>query len=89
MGNIINFNNICPERYKTGVIKAMLHISYNISSDWKTFTNHFNDIRQLLANNNFPMKLIDCNIEKFINKKYENSETNTNTNDINLYKNQM
>ena len=36
------------------------------------------------------MKLIESNIEKLINKKYENNEINTNTNDLNLYyKNQM
>ena len=36
------------------------------------------------------MKLIDGNIEEFINKKYENNETITNTNNINLYyKNQI
>ena len=45
MGDIINYNSICPERYKTGVIKAMLHRSYNIPSHWKTFTNHLNKFK--------------------------------------------
>ena len=32
-GDCMNFNSICPKRYKTGVIKSLLHRSFAISDD--------------------------------------------------------
>ena len=69
----------------------MLHRSFSISPKWNIFTNHLKHTRQLLSNNNFPMKLIDDTINKFINNKFNTLENTTQiSNDIKLYfKNQM
>jgi len=66
-GDCINYKSVCPERYKTGVIKTMLHRGYHISSSWELFIAEIDRIKQLLTNNNFPMQVIDSTIQKFVN----------------------
>jgi len=67
-GDCINYNSICPDRYKTGVIKTLLHRGYHISSSWELFTTEIDRIKQLLTNNNFPMNIIDKTVQEFVNK---------------------
>ena len=82
-GYCLNYNSICPERYKLGVIKTLIHRAYYVSSDWINFTIKIDRLKQLLVNNNFPMSLIDKTVNEFINLKYdylpqENNSSNTN-----------
>jgi len=67
-GDCINYRSLCPERYKTGVIKTLLHRAYKISSNWSIFHAEVERIKQLLTNNNFPMKIIDETIGNFLSK---------------------
>ena len=54
-GDCINFHSICPDRYKTGVIKTLLHRAYHISSDPAIFYTEVQRLTQLFTNNNFLM----------------------------------
>lgn len=85
-GDCINYNGICPEKYKVSTIKTFLHRAYNISSNWQLFHHEVEKIKQRLVNNNFPMKIIDRTIEEFINKKFPNTaEKPINCNLIKFY----
>lgn len=85
-GSCLNFNSICPFRYKTGVIKTLLHRAYIISSTWENLHKELERIKQLLINNNFPIQLIDNTIKNFLNAKFKVNETSSNKNtNINLY----
>jgi hypothetical protein len=75
-GECINYNGICPERYKTGVIKCLLHRAFQISSNWEIFHLEINRIKQLLTNNNFPMSIIDDTVRKFLQQKTAPNENN-------------
>ena len=68
-GECINYNSIAPERYKTGVIKTMLNRAYKICSSYESLHLEINRLKQLFTNNNFPMKLIDKEVDKFLSKK--------------------
>ena len=68
-GDCLNYESICPDRYKTGVVKSMLHRAFHISSSWHRFSCEVDRIKQLLTNINFPMAVIDEMIFKFLNKK--------------------
>ena len=87
-GDCINYSSICPERYKTGVIKTLLHRGYHISSDWDSFHEEIIRIKQLLTNNNFPMKTIDNEVNKFLDKIFRPQEP-TATNKIEFFQGQM
>jgi len=58
-GSCLSFNSICPNRYKIGVIKTLLHRAYLICSSWFTLNNEITRIKQLLVNNNYPLYLIE------------------------------
>jgi hypothetical protein len=68
-GECLNFNSICPDRYKIGVITNFLHRAYEISSSWTLFTAELQRIQQLLINNNFPNSLVEKQISKFLERK--------------------
>ena len=86
LGDLVNFHSICPDKYKLGVIKTLLHRGYQICSDWESFHNEINRIKQLLTNNNFPMQVIDNTVRDFLNKiNVNNSPLTTGNNPINLF----
>jgi len=93
-GDCINFKSIAPDRYKTGVIKTMLHRAYKVSNNWFNFNSEIKRLKQLFTNNNFPMSVIDKEINAFMDKKL-NIENNSNTEDTQFidisfyYRNQM
>ena len=62
----INFKGCCPEQYKIGVIKTLLHRAYHLSSDYFLLHNEINGIKQALINNHFPIQLIDRTIKNFL-----------------------
>jgi len=72
-GDCINYKSICPDRYKIGIIKTLLNRGFRISSNWSLFHEEINRIKQLLTNNNFPMKIIDETVQKFMDKIYNNT----------------
>lgn len=89
-GDCLNFNSVAPYRYKVGVIRTMLHRAYMVCSDYESLHLEFNRIKTLLNNNNFPMKTIESEINKFMTTKMNNNNNAQITPPINLYyKNQM
>lgn len=90
-GECLNYNSIAPTRYKTAVIRTFLHRAYRICSNWQLLHHEIDRIKQLLSNNNFPMKSIEDEIQKFLNKKLDNNKyVINNNNPVKLYfKNQM
>lgn len=85
----LNYKSICPDRYKTGIIKTLLSRAYKISSDWNKFHKEMSRIKQLLTNNNYPMQLIDSTINKFLSNITLNDHQN-NDETIKIYfRNQM
>ena len=37
IGDLLNFDSACPDRYKTGLIKGLLHRSFAICDSWESF----------------------------------------------------
>ena len=70
-GDCLNYNSICPDRYKSGVIKTLLHRGYNVFNTWDEFHKEVDRIKQMLTNNNYPMKLIDNTVKVFLNNKID------------------
>ena len=85
-GGCINFDSICPNRYKTGVIKSFLHRAYMVSSTWEVFNVELKRIKQTLVNNNFPLSIIDKTIKEFLDKKNEKNKVAVeNKQDVKLF----
>ena len=90
-GDLINYKSIAPQQYKTCVKKTMLHRAYNIFSNWDNFNSEMQRLKQLFSNNNFPMEIVEKEINNFLNKKCAITEDTTIKEDqIKLYyRNQM
>ena len=84
-GDCLNFNSICPERYKTGVIKTLLHRAFHICSNWDNFHNEVERLKQLLTNNNFPISIIDKTLKQFLEKRVTNEQPSPTSSHITLY----
>ena len=67
----MNYNSIVPHRYRTCVFRTLLNRAYKISHDWTPFNKEATRLKQMLANNNFPMALIDNELNKFVTTKVE------------------
>ena len=76
-GECISYESTASHRYKTGVIRTLLNRAYKISHDWTSFNKEATRLKQMLTNNNFPMALIDKELNNFVTTKLE-STTATN-----------
>lgn len=83
-GDCLDFNSICPHRYKTGVVKTLLHRAYQVSSSWESFTEEVERLKQMFTNNNFPMKIIESIVNDYVRKKIEKEDC-VQKQQINLY----
>lgn len=89
-GDCINYNGLCPDKYKVSVIKTLLHRGFHVCSDWASFHLEINRLKQLLTNNNFPMSIIDSTVNNFLQNKVDNNQpVLTHTNIDLFYESQM
>ena len=90
-GEVLNDKSECSEKYKKGVITNLLHRGYKTSSNIEIFNQEINRMKQLLANNNYPMKLVDNCVNSFLQSKLSNDRNNLDdkTKIKIYYKNQM
>ena len=91
-GDCINFESCCPDRYKLGLIKSILHRAYAICSNWNEISREIDRLKQLFTNNNYPLSVVESVIHKFISEKVTSSDNSTvsKPDSIELYfKNQM
>lgn len=84
-GDCLNYISICPEKYKTGVIKTFLHRGYAICSNWTTFHKEIERIKQILTNNNYPMQLIDDTVNEFLRSKLRTADPTQVKNKIEIF----
>ena len=68
-------NSLTSRRYKTGLIKCLLNRSWRICSDLKLFHLEVLKIKVILRRNDYPNKVIDREVERFISDKYKEDRT--------------
>ena len=97
-GRCLSGASVCPERYKISVIRAYIHRALKHCSSWESFHREVKHIKQLLANNNYPISMIDATTNSTISAYLDRQRTpdsqdaappNTTTIHKLYYKNQM
>ena len=63
IGLCINFVSFTP--YKIGLIKTLIHCTYEISSSWASFNEEISNLKHLLMKNMYPRYLIDKQVKRF------------------------
>lgn len=60
----LHYDSHVDHRYKAGLLKAMLHRAYRLSSTWKAFTDECEILKNIFAQLRYPTKLIYSTISK-------------------------
>ena len=70
-GIYLNPKGECPDRYKEGTVKALIHCSYRVSSDLTTFHASVEKLKQSFINNGHSNRMFDTILQNFINRTHQ------------------
>ena len=56
---ILNYSAVAPMKWKTGLIKCLVHRAYKVCSDKNLLRNEIDHLRHLFFKNGYPTKLFD------------------------------
>lgn len=68
-GIYLNAMSECPDRYKTGTIKALIHRIYKISSNWEIFHSSIANLKQTIINNGYSNSMFDKLLHDYLQKR--------------------
>ena len=66
-GLLTNYNSFTSPKYKMGLIKTLFDQTFHIRSTWAGFRYDIFNLQTVLLKNEFPLKLIDKSINKYLN----------------------
>ena len=69
-GVFTNYKSFIPTYQNRGLLHALLHRSFSICCDFKSFHFEINHLKTILVKNNYPSNFIDLYIKSFLNKLY-------------------
>ena len=73
-GVYLNWFSLTSKVYKIGLIKCLLGRTWRICSDYESIHKEFTQINEVLKRNGYPEDVIDCEIKKFLDKKFVHQE---------------
>ena len=85
-GLLTNFLSYIPMSYKLSLVKTLIHRIYCICNTWELISTHLQELKEILGRNLYPQNVIDKEIRKYINRKYENKGEEPKTKPNNFYK---
>ena len=65
-GPLMNYNSFTPPFYKKNLIKTLIDQTFCISSTWSGFHYDILKLKSVLQKNEFPLKIIDKSISKYL-----------------------
>ena len=69
-GFFTNYESFIPTYQKRGLLHTLLHRSFSICCDFKTFHFEIDHLKTILIKNNYPLNFIDSCFKSFLNKLY-------------------
>ena len=66
-GVMLNWNSFTSKRYKIGLITCLLNRAWRICSNYSLLDVEIQKIRFILLSNNYPEKIVDKEISRFLN----------------------
>ena len=76
-GLILNFESICPHKWKVGLIQCLIHRAYCISSSWKAFSDEIEILRNMFIKNGYPERIFWSCVKRFTNNKFSSKPITT------------
>ena len=59
-----------PYSYKIGLIKTLIHDTYEISSSWTSFNEEIFDVKHLFMKNIYPSYVMDQQVKRFLHNTF-------------------
>ena len=72
-GLLLNFFADCPLRYKTGLVRCLIHRAFHISSSWKAFCKELDNLKFMFLKNGYPIEFIELCFRKFFTVVFSNT----------------
>ena len=69
-GVFTNYESLIPTYQKTWLLHILLHTSFSICCDFKTFKFEIDHLKTILIKNNYPLVFIELCAKSFLNKSY-------------------
>ena len=69
-GLYMKWSSLCPIKYKRNLINCLLERSYRICSSYLIMHREFQNITNMMLNNEYPISFIQNQIRQFLNKKF-------------------
>ena len=85
MGFCLNAESECVNKYKHSVISSYVTRAFKITNSWEDFHIECQNIKQILVNNNFSNKMVDIQINKFLQQKLNNQKDPNIKDRINIF----
>ena len=70
IGLYTNFVSFTPYSYKIGLIKTLIHRTYEISSSWTSFNEEISNVKHLLMKNVYPSYVTDQQVKRFLHNTF-------------------
>ena len=87
-GIYLNYLSECPARYKEGTIKALIHRTFKISSNWSIFVKSIDILKQTFINNGYSNNSFDSILNKYLQSKHDTKHNIKHQTHEIFYKNQ-
>ena len=65
-----NFVSFTPYSYSIGLIKTLIHRTYEINSSWTSFNAEISNVKHFLMRNMYPSYLSDKQVKRFLHHKF-------------------
>ncbi|CAF3057869.1 unnamed protein product [Rotaria sp. Silwood2] len=79
-GLLLNWNSFVPHSYKVSAINSMIYRAIRICSSYSSMDKEFQFVKDLALVNDYPLRFIECQIKKTLNRYLEKSNMLNNSN---------
>ena len=76
-GLLQNYNSFVPFTYKKGLIKTLIDRTFRLNNRWVGFHLDLEKLKVILQKNEYPPKLIDKSVYRYLSKKIINKPSET------------
>ena len=71
----LSFFSFCTLKFKINAIATLLNRAFHLCNNFNSIHNEFKFIKEFFKNNGYPVKLVEKQINKLLNKIYDKKET--------------
>ena len=84
-GIYLHANSECTQQYKNSTIKALIHRTYKISSDWSHFCSSIQTLKQSIVNNGYSNRFFDKILSHYLDTILTPKQQKTNVETYTIY----